>query len=498
MSENNPKFVEIDEEKATAKLITPNGHPITVIGTKEIRDHFEEGCLQQAINVADAPGVEEFCINPDAHQGYGVNVGSVFTSRECVYPNAVGPDVKCSMSFLQLNIPSSAINDKPLRREIIKAIEDRIPLGPGGHKAPKARQIDSQLLCDVAVLGADRKLLENLGIPVEWESYCEDSHHGDPDKLIDRLDKVVKKAPAILDKLTQLGGVGGGNHFQSVDVVHVSEGMEPIADVFGLKNGHVGCLNHFGSRGFGFMLTEGGRGWPGQFRSLTDHFNKWHMDFPGGDKHNVYVPYGTPECDDYLADMSLGANFATVNHLLVCTYVLEAFQQVMGNSVTGRLVYYIAHNIIRHEVIDKTPTFVHRKGATRALWAGHHELKGTPFYEVGHPILLPGNPIDGSTIMVGQRGSRKALNSVNHGAGRSMSRKKAKETFRQKDVNAHFDEADILTNCRTYPLDECSGSYKPYAPVIESVVRAGLAKTVAILRPRMLIKDSDDRRETSA
>jgi tRNA-splicing ligase RtcB len=491
------KFKMVEETEATAKLMA-GSKPITVIGTKEVRDSLEAGCLQQAVTIAQAPGVDEFVINPDAHQGYGVNVGSVFTSQEMLYPCAVGPDAKCSMSFLQFNIPDTEIKDRSLRRSLIDAIEQRVPTGPGGHMPVKARPFDDiEILKKVAIEGASRDVLASLNIPTEWRDFCEDSTHGKPDALETRLHDLISKAPAFEAKLRQLGGVGGGNHFMSVDSVNIAHGMEDVAKVFSLKQGHIGVLNHFGSRGFGFMLTSGGRGWPGQFRVLEDKFNAWHIQFPGGDKHNVYIPIGSEEADNYLADMNLASNFATVNHLLVCQYLVEAFQEILGKSVSANLVYYIAHNIIRREIIGKHPTFVHRKGATRALWGGHHELKGTRFESVGHPILLPGNPIDGSTIMVGQRGSKKSLNSVNHGAGRAMSRTKAKENFRQRDVDSHFEQADILTNCRTYPLDECSGSYKAYAPVIESVIKAGLALTVATLKPRMLIKDNDDRRETS-
>jgi tRNA-splicing ligase RtcB len=54
----------------------------------------------------------------------------------------------------------------------------------------------------------------------------------------------------------------------------------------------------------------------------------------------------------------------------------------------------------RQEVVDNELAWVHRKGATRAFPGGHHALKDTPFAETGHPILLPGNPRDGSVVMV--------------------------------------------------------------------------------------------------
>ena len=154
---------------------------------------------------------------------------------------------------------------------------------------------------------------------------------------------------------------------------------------FGLVDGHVAFLSYCGSRGLGYNLAAG------QFRTLQEKFETWSIPLPGGDRELVYALLGTPEADDYLDDMALGGNFATVNHLLINTLVLEAFQEVIP-GVTGKLVYFISHNIARKEVVDNRLAWVHRKGATRAFPAGHHALKDTPFAETGHPILLPGNP----------------------------------------------------------------------------------------------------------
>ena len=129
--------------------------------------------------------------------------------------------------------------------------------------------------------------------------------------------------------------------------------------------------------------------------------------------------------------MALGSNFATVNHLLINSLVLEAFQEVLPGT-SGQLVYFISHNIARKEIVDNKPTWVHRKGATRAFPAGHHALRDTPFSETGHPILLPGNPRDGSAVMVADEGADKSCYSVNHGAGRVLGRRQAKKTLDQK------------------------------------------------------------------
>ena len=188
--------------------------------------------------------------------------------------------------------------------------------------------------------------------------------------------------------------------------------------------------------------------------------------------------------------MALGGNFASINHLLINALVLEAFQEVLPGS-EGRLVYFISHNIARKEVYKNQVCWVHRKGATRAFPAGHHELKGTPFERTGHPILLPGNPKAGSVVMVAQPGAIKSAYSVNHGAGRAMGRKAALRTLDQAAIDAELDAHDILSNCRQYPLDEAPAAYKDFDEVLQSVEKAGLASTVARLKAKFVIKDND-------
>lgn len=134
--------------------------------------------------------------------------------------------------------------------------------------------------------------------------------------------------------------------------------------------------------------------------------------------------------------------------------------------------------------------WVHRKGATRAFPAGHYELKGTPFYGTGHPILLPGNPRDGSVVMSALAGAEKSCYSVNHGAGRKMGRKHAFRELDQVEVDRGMNAHDIMHNARVYPRDEAPDAYKDFNEVLESVRKAELASVVARLRARFVIKDA--------
>jgi tRNA-splicing ligase RtcB len=481
-----------DEALGFIPLPDNSGKPITVVGTDAIRDGFDENCLQQAVNSRLAPGVTDVVLNPDGHVGYGAPIGCVMVSPTHIYPGPVGVDIKCSMSLLQLNIPEAALVEKQVRRAIIDAIVERTPTGAGrGQRSvKKSRRVDRELGVQAVTEGATQAVCEALGIPPEWATRCEDSthrgHDGSYDTLRNRLDVVLAEGRIrnFVEKIQQLGSYGGGNHFGECEITQVMDrpSARATAEVFGLRDGHASFLSHCGSRGFGNLLAQG------QFKDLEKKFDTWGTPYPAGDKKLVYAPLGTPEADAYLDDMALGANFATVNHLLINALILEAFQEVMPGT-TGNLVYFISHNIAREEIIDGKKAWVHRKGATRAIPGGHFSLANTPFAQSGHPILLPGNPRDGSVVMVAQGGAERTAWSVNHGAGRQMGRKHAARTLDQTAVDADFDASDILTNCRKYPIDEAPDAYKNFPEVLRSVEAAGLATTVAKLKARFVIKD---------
>lgn len=496
-----PDCALIPTGEATAMLTSPrmNRPPITVVGTEAIRETFDVACLKQAINARLAPGVSDLVLNPDAHAGYGAPVGCVLTSPTHIYPGPVGVDIKCSMSLLQLNIPEEVLEERRVRRAVINAILERTPTGAGqGQRSvPKARAVGPDLGRKAVTEGASEEVCRALGIPPEWAQRCEDSahvgHDGTRDSLAARLDFLIAtgRFPRFDDKISQLGSYGGGNHFGECEIVELADEarpggrLAPTAEVFGLRHGHAAFLSHCGSRGFGHHLAQL------EFRALQAMFETWSIPLPGGDRELVYAPLGTPEADAYLDDMALGANFATVNHLLINALVLEAFQEVLPGT-EGCLVYFISHNIARQEVTAEGKlSWVHRKGATRAFPAGHHALRGTAFAETGHPILLPGNPQAGSAVMVAEPGAARAAFSVNHGAGRALGRKAAMHTLDQAGVDESFESCDILTNCRQYPLDEAPAAYKDFNEVLRSVKAAGLASEVARLRARFVIKDAD-------
>src|SRR5579872_3333343 len=346
MTQSNENFSPhvVATDTAVGFVPVEGRKPITVIGNNSIRAGFDAKCLQQAINSRLAPGVTDLVLNPDAHVGYGAPVGCVMVSPTHVYPGPVGVDIKCSMSLLQMDIPAEAVADRKVRRALIEAIGLRIPTGAGRgqRSARKSRKVGADIGRKVAIEGASADVCWALGIPADWASRCEDSahvaHDGSSDALSLRLDQLLA-AQALgdfEDKIRQLGSYGGGNHFGECEIVSIAntDSARATAASFGLHDGCVAFLSHCGSRGFGHNLAMG------QFRSLQEHFSNWSIPLPGNDRELVYAPLGTAEADAYLDDMALGANFATVNHMLINVQVLEAFQEVLPGA-KGSLVYFI-------------------------------------------------------------------------------------------------------------------------------------------------------------
>jgi tRNA-splicing ligase RtcB len=132
---------------------------------------------------------------------------------------------------------------------------------------------------------------------------------------------------------------------------------------------------------------------------------------------------------------------------------------------------------------------VHRKGATRAFPAGHPDVP-QKYREVGQPVLIPGTMGTASYVCVGTEKSKEAWYTVNHGAGRTMSRHAAMRAVRGEEVVRRLKEKGIIVKCRSIRgiAEEAPIAYKNIEDVVEVVHNAGLSKKVAKLIPLAVIK----------
>jgi tRNA-splicing ligase RtcB len=193
--------------------------------------------------------------------------------------------------------------------------------------------------------------------------------------------------------------------------------------------------------------------------------------------------------------MAASANFAWANRHVLAHEAREAFAVAFGTAPerTGmQLVYDVAHNLAkieRHTVDGELRRLcVHRKGATRAFGPGHPELP-PDLQPVGQPVLIPGSMGTASWVMVGVEGN-PAFGTAAHGAGRLMSRSKAKQLETGYEVRTGLESDGISVRPGSVKLlaEEAPYAYKDVDRVVDACAGAGLAGKVARLRPLGVVK----------
>ena len=285
----------------------------------------------------------------------------------------------------------------------------------------------------------------------------------------------------------QVGSLGAGNHFIEVDVVDEIFD-EKAAAVMGLRQGCMTVQIHCGSRGLGHQVCTD---YVQQFQSAV---KKYGIDLP--DRELVCAPMDTPEGQAYLGAMRAAANFAFVNRQLLANSARRAFEETFKGSHTSHLhqVYDITHNmgkIETHEISGRmVKVCVHRKGATRAFGPGSPGLP--PEYQgIGQPVIIPGSMGTASWVLVGTEGSmERSFGSSCHGAGRVMSRSKAKHEVRGDALRKELEDRGIRIKAGSLSglAEEAPQAYKDVDMVVETVSSAGIARKVARLRPVAVIK----------
>lgn len=466
---NTGKIIRKGEAHFIINPELAEGKIIDIFATEAIVNDLSEKTIQQAINTALTEGVCKINLNADAHEGYGCPIGSVVATENTIMLGPVGYDISCSVSYLQTDIEFEQLKPREARRKLINKICEFVPYGIGTERALRQLKLSKQEYYDILNKGAsDRFLMAKFGIDLSWLDHLErKSLPADVNLLSER---VLKRGE------NQVGSIGSGNHFLEAQKVEIVD--KKLASLWGIIE-HVGFLTHCGSRGLGHQIaTE-------YFEKLWEWFDARNIQLK--DRELAYAEIDSEHGQNYLKSMGCAANFAIVNHLVLNTAIKTALEELYPENKVN-FVYLISHNLAQKEPVDGKEFYIHRKGGTRAFPAHHPNLKDTIFYETGHPVIIPGSSISGSSIMAGLETAKKNFYTVPHGAGRCLGRREAKRTLTQKYVDEQMDKADVLFNKRHYPVDEFSEAYKDYDEVMKSVVLSGLAKEVARLKPLFVIK----------
>jgi len=288
--------------------------------------------------------------------------------------------------------------------------------------------------------------------------------------------------------LTQLGTLGAGNHFIEVGVVdHVFD--QHAADAMGLQEGYLILQIHCGSRGFGHQICTDFVG------ELQETVRRYGIKLP--DRELVCAPLDSPEGQRYLGAMRAAANYAFCNRQILADAARKAFDAALGGRGKRwhlHQVYDIAHNMgkIETHLVSgvKMKVCVHRKGATRAFGPGSVEVPEV-YRSFGQPVLVPGSMGTASWVLVGTKESMaRSWGSSCHGAGRVMSRSRARREIRGERLRDELEKSGIRIRAGSLSglAEEAPQAYKDVDEVVEIVSGAGIARKVARLRPVAVVK----------
>jgi tRNA-splicing ligase RtcB (3'-phosphate/5'-hydroxy nucleic acid ligase) len=435
----------------------------------------DDDSLVQLQNVATLPGIVGAALAmPDIHQGYGFPVGALAATEPpdgVVSPGGVGYDINCGVRLLALPLTAAELGKR--KEALVNEISRRIPTGTGGDGGLTLR---SGELERVLVEGPRALVARDVGTAADLD-------HTESGGRLEGADPERVSARARTRGSGQLGTMGSGNHF--IEVQRVDRVFEPeAAAAYGLEPGVVTVLIHSGSRGLGHQVCTD------FVKRMDAALGRHGIELP--DRQLSCAPAGSAEGQAYLAAMAAAANFAWANRHAMAHGIRGAVARVLGPGAAAgtRQVYDVAHNVAKLERHGDREVIVHRKGATRAFPPGHPEIPAA-HRGVGQAVFIPGSMGTSSFVLAGRPGAmERSFGTVCHGAGRALSRTRARKQVEGADLRRQLEDAGITVRCPSNRglAEEAPFAYKDVEKVVSIVERAGLAVRVAQLRPVGVVK----------
>lgn len=505
-------------DDTTLSITNPHGVPVTLFANREVPIEVE--ALEQALGFVsvqrtiteldeaqragkirpfwgDRPGqLERVVLTPDFHRGSGIPVGTVAQARGFVVPQAVGNDVCCGMRLLATDVTRGELAEH--LPEVERALRGVFFQGKREiSMSPRQREA----LLREGLWGLLETSADNAGDGL-WRYYDARSQEADlarvhfqgvvPAKGIFAFADYVKSSGAQSSRDSQIGSIGGGNHFVEMQSVEqILDGT--TAHAWGIAEGAVTIMAHSGSVGLGHAVG-------GYFLDQAKAIFPRELRHP---EHGFYVvPTEGPHAQlakKYLDAMHNAANFAFGNRLMLGLMAVRVLSEVIGRQVAARLIYDAPHNLIWAD--EHSDVHVHRKGACPAL--GPDPSSTGPFRFTGHPVIIPGS-MGASSYLLAGRGNQASLCSACHGAGRAISRGKSRnvdedlyrETFSRLRVVTPIDpnapevrlRRDVLAQYHDRLKEEAPYAYKDITPIVQTVEDAEVAGRVARMEPLLTIK----------
>jgi tRNA-splicing ligase RtcB len=382
---------------------------------------LEDSTREQAVRTAAMPFIwPHLALMPDAHLGKGSTVGSVIPTLGAIMPAAVGVDIGCGMIAHRTSLTAEQVADPALRHRIHEMILAAVPVSAGKY---------NHKLWDHQTRRRTEELARMPGA-------------GD--------------AGEVADWDLQLGTLGSGNHFIEVSLD---------------EEDRVWFFLHSGSRGVGNKLAQR------HIKVAQEQCARRYIALPDPDL--AYLVEGDTEFADYIRCLNWAQHFALLNRQEMMHRVEESVARVVGGwHVTERVECH--HNYTEQMDGALLSQYRYPKGAHGHVWLSR---KGAIDASEGRPGLIPGSMGTASYVVEG-KGSKLALNSSPHGAGREYSRAAARRKFTRAQLDAAME--GIEWGRSDAFLDEIPGAYKDIDGVMADA--ADLVTVKHVLRQVINVK----------
>jgi tRNA-splicing ligase RtcB len=340
---------------------------------------------------------------PDVHWGMGATIGSVIATHNAIIPAAVGVDLGCGMMAVKTSLEAHQLPDSLF--EMRCDIELAVPHG----RTDNGRKSDR---------GAFTELPK--------------SHSGRWAALEKGYTNIITKHPKAkgYNSWNHMGTLGTGNHF-----------IEVCLD----EDGSVWVMLHSGSRGAGNRI--------GMYfiEKAKEEMARWHIAEYLPDKDLSYLVENSELFDDYVEAVHWAQDFALENRKAMMEATLGAMRKHVPEFSLIESAVNCHHNYVSKENHFGKNVWVTRKGAVRA--------------REGDLGIIPGSMGTGSFIVSG-KGNADSFCSCSHGAGRAMSRGKAKKTI---SLEQHAQAMEgIEGRLDADVLDESPAAYKDISSVMKA------------------------------
>ncbi len=385
---------------------------------KEIYNYgidVDKETFEQFKNCYSEDFVVSAALMPDAHLGYVAPIGAVLKTKDFIVPSWVGFDIGCGLIAIRIRGKNLVEKVREKQNQIYNRVKKKVPMGVGEYNKPD-------------------KITEKT--KKSFKALLEKFEKGAHDKNI--LNYLRTAA------IKHLGTLGGGNHF--IELGYDGRGHQRFPSLnLPLKiavkppknksEKELWLIIHSGSRGIGYQVAK-----------------KYMIKASGKEKKSEYektfpLNKNSKLGKEYLNILAFGLDYALLNRLEMSYKVIEALKEVLQEDLKSELWVNKNHN---HAVYEKG-YFIHRKGATPA--------------KKNERGVIPGNMRDGSFLVEG-KGNSKFLNSSAHGAGRSISRRGAKEKYTMEQFRKVMKGIKGTVSEKT--LDELPMAYKDFSKVMDA------------------------------